>query len=644
MHTVLVVKNTSSMFAAINAEQSAAVKASFLQRAGESFNKTFLREQRWKLIVSGLLVTLLISVLSALFGTLIGFGLCLQLRSKNSFLHGLANAFVRIIQGIPIVVLLMVLFYIVFASAQMNGIIVAIIGFSINFGVYVSVMMRTGIEAVDKGQWEAASSLGFKRFDTFRYVIAPQALHHTLPVYKGEFISMVKITSVVGYIAIQDLTKASDIIRSRTYEAFFPLIVTALIYFILAWGLTLLLDLAEITIDPKKRSRTPKGIDMSSTLEETSGAADSQPAMTGRKEEIIRIEHLKKAFPNVTPLSDVNAVIRKGDVITIIGPSGTGKSTLLRCINRLELPTSGTITVFGQDIGSKKTDLCALRERMGMVFQSFNLFPHLTIVENIMLAPVKIKKEDPQKAYEKAMSLLRTVGLATKALSYPDELSGGQKQRIAIARTLAMNPEIVLFDEPTSALDPTMVGEVLTVIKNLAAQGLTMMIVTHEMKFARDVSTRVFYMDEGIIYDEGTPGDIFEHPQKQKTRAFVNHLKLFKKEITASDYDFIGFSQDLENFGRAHLMSIKQMTGMKRITEELIAQQVIPALGKSFRLSVSVECKDDASGLAMQFSWNGDRLDPYEKCDDISRKIIDNTAKERSYDYKDGVNELKIAL
>ena len=204
--------------------------------------------------------------------------------------------------------------------------------------------------------------------------------------------------------------------------------------------------------------------------------------------ELIRIEHLKKAFPNVTPLTDVNTSIHRGEVITIIGPSGTGKSTLLRCVNRLETPTSGAILVHGENICDKKADLNALRRRMGMVFQQFNLFDHLTIIENIMLAPTLIRKMPRQEAYEKAMGLLKAVGMTEKALSYPDELSGGQKQRAAIARTLAMEPEIVLFDEPTSALDPTMVGEVLTVIRQLAARGLTMMIVTHEMKFARDVS------------------------------------------------------------------------------------------------------------------------------------------------------------
>jgi polar amino acid transport system ATP-binding protein len=217
-------------------------------------------------------------------------------------------------------------------------------------------------------------------------------------------------------------------------------------------------------------------------------------------ETMITIRHLKKSYPNVTPLRDVNTEIKKGEVISIIGPSGTGKSTLLRCMNLLEIPTAGEVLIDGNAITSPKADVPALRRKMGMVFQSFNLFSNLNIIENIMAAPVKLLGKSRQEAYEEGMELLRRVGLVEKALNYPDELSGGQKQRVAIARAIAMKPEMILFDEPTSALDPTMVGEVLQVIRGLAKEGMTMMIVTHEMKFARDVSTRVFYMDEGGPY------------------------------------------------------------------------------------------------------------------------------------------------
>lgn len=241
---------------------------------------------------------------------------------------------------------------------------------------------------------------------------------------------------------------------------------------------------------------------------------------------MISVSHLRKSFNGVEVLKDVTAEIGKGEVISIIGPSGTGKSTFLRCLNRLETPDGGSIVVNGVDVTAPDADLASVRRRMGMVFQSFNLFGNLTILGNVMVAQCDILGTSKADARKKAMELLERVGLANKADALPDELSGGQKQRVAIARGLAMDPEILLFDEPTSALDPTMVGEVLSVIKDLAKTGMTMLIVTHEMGFARDVSTRVFYMDQGVIYEDGAPTQIFNAPQKPKTVDFVGQVCL----------------------------------------------------------------------------------------------------------------------
>lgn len=557
-------------------------------------------------------------------------------RGKNRALSGICAVFIRIIQGIPMLVFLMVLYYIVFASSNMNGIAVAVIAFAVNFGVYVSEMMRTGIDAVDRGQWEAAETLGFGKAGTFTKIIAPQALRHILPVYKGELISMVKMTSVVGYIAIQDLTKASDIIRSRTYDAFFPLIATALIYFILAWSMTLLLDRAEVRIDPKKRKPGLKGVNTSVTP--NAGAADTGKPVNHRQEkagEIIRIEHLKKVYPNVTPLRDVNAEIMQGDIVTVIGPSGTGKSTLLRNINHLETPTSGSVSVFGNRLPDRGPELQKVRQRMGMVFQSFNLFPHLTVIENIMLAPVELKKIPRQEAYDSAMQILTTVGLSLKAFSYPDELSGGQKQRVAIARALAMDPELILFDEPTSALDPTMVGEVLAVIRSLAKQGLTMIIVTHEMKFARDVSTRIFYMDEGTVYEEGTPEQIFNHPQKEKTRQFVNRLKVFRYEIRSRRFDFIELSTQLENFGQKHFIPAKLVNRLQTVVEELCVQTILPKLSENPQLDITVEYSDDPAYIEAEIVYNGSNADLLQQADKLSAVLIRNACEEIHYTYED---------
>ncbi|HRI46698.1 MAG TPA: amino acid ABC transporter ATP-binding protein, partial [Ignavibacteriaceae bacterium] len=253
---------------------------------------------------------------------------------------------------------------------------------------------------------------------------------------------------------------------------------------------------------------------------------------------MIRVEKLSKVFGNVTVLKEINVEIHKGEIISIIGPSGTGKSTFLRCLNLLEQPTSGKIFIDKIDILDKNTNVPKLRQKMGMVFQSFNLFNHLTVLENLTIGQTKLLKRTKAEAESRGHELLKLVGLSEKEDNYADELSGGQKQRVAIARCLSMDPEIILFDEPTSALDPTMVSEVLAVIRRLAKEGMTMAIVTHEMDFARDVSNRVFYMDEGIIYEDGSPQQIFDSPQKEKTRAFINRIRSLNYSIRNISFDF----------------------------------------------------------------------------------------------------------
>ena len=239
---------------------------------------------------------------------------------------------------------------------------------------------------------------------------------------------------------------------------------------------------------------------------------------------MIDVINLEKHFGNNKVLNGINISIEKGDIMVVIGPSGSGKSTFLRCLNLLEQPTDGEIYVDNELITSPKTDVNKVRQKMGMVFQQFNLFPHLTIMENITLAPVKLKKMTKEEAVKKGEELLERVGLAEKANSYPAQLSGGQKQRVAIARALAMQPEIMLFDEPTSALDPEMVGEVLDVMKELAKSGMTMVVVTHEMGFAREVGTRLLFMDQGIIMEQGKPEDVFSNPQNERTQAFLSKV------------------------------------------------------------------------------------------------------------------------
>ena len=239
---------------------------------------------------------------------------------------------------------------------------------------------------------------------------------------------------------------------------------------------------------------------------------------------MLKVSNLTKSFDSLEVLKGINCEINKGDVISIIGPSGSGKSTFLRCLNLLEKPTSGSINFEGDELTDRKTDLNRHRQKMGMVFQQFNLFPHMTVLDNLMVAPVMLKKMTKEEAEKKGKTLLRRVGLLEKADAWPDELSGGQKQRVAIVRALCMEPDVMLFDEPTSALDPEMVGEVLDVMKELAETGMTMVVVTHEMGFAREVSSRVLFLDEGVIAEEGTPDEIFSHPKCERLKTFLSKV------------------------------------------------------------------------------------------------------------------------
>jgi len=237
---------------------------------------------------------------------------------------------------------------------------------------------------------------------------------------------------------------------------------------------------------------------------------------------VLEVINLHKKFGNLHVLKGINTEIKKGEVVVVIGPSGSGKSTFLRCLNLLEVPTQGEIIFEGVSITSKKNNINLQRQKMGMVFQQFNLFPHMTVLENITLSPVKVKKMDVQKAREIAIALLKRIGLEDKAKAYPKQLSGGQQQRIAIVRALAMSPDVMLFDEPTSALDPEMVGEVLDVMKNLAKEGMTMVVVTHEIGFAREVANRVIFMDDGLIVEQGSAEEVLLNPRQERTKSFLS--------------------------------------------------------------------------------------------------------------------------
>jgi polar amino acid transport system ATP-binding protein len=360
---------------------------------------------------------------------------------------------------------------------------------------------------------------------------------------------------------------------------------------------------------------------------------------------MIKIEHLSKKFGDLVVLKDISTEIKTGEVVSIIGPSGTGKSTLLRCLNRLEAPSGGSILINGVDILDKQTDVARIRQKMNMVFQSFNLFSHLSVLENLTIAPVKLKGIGEREAQAKALELLRLVGLAEKAESYPDELSGGQKQRVAIARCLAMEPEIILFDEPTSALDPTMVREVLSVIRRLAKEGMTMAIVTHEMDFARDVSNRVLYMDDGIIYEEGPPEQIFEHPQKEKTRAFINRILSYTRRISSPDYDLYAINAEIEAFCEKQILPKKARNNLLLLVEELL-QIYAPYLGPIV-LDMTITYSEKNDRLELICESTGEQANPLESAglaDELGLMIISNLTESIDYQWLNGKNRLQFLI
>ena len=839
----------------------------------ESFTNNLIAEDRYRMILDGLQVTLLITLCAAVLGTLLGGLVCWMRMSRRRWLRQVAKVYIELMRGMPVLVLLMLMYYVVMAPMDATGVAVAIVTFAMNTAAYISEMLRTTIQGIDRGQTEAGLALGFTQRQTFFRIVLPQVVRAVMPVYQGEIISLLKGTSIVGYIAVADMTRASDLIRSRTFDAFFPLIVTAIIYFLMAWLIGMLLQslvqrqrmkatvaavvltllglagymptmdggdapanrsgisssevppvfkalkgksvaviigsiqdiavtgmapdadilrlasqadmlaalengkvdvagseslvlvfckeiaakvdsvnaemqpvpiaacfrldntelqqdfnqfLAEIKSDgtyqqlydrwqqaedpsaldipqPRGTGRTlrvatyptmppfnfisqgrPSGLEPALLTEWANrrnwkveylvmdfaaqmpavqaGKADlamgaisiteerqkqvlfsdgyfdshilfitrkgeagiltspSQPSAADnngsliteqssptrlwpwavaliiiigggawfvrrrrnaftngqttntpndRQEPIISIAHLKKSYGSLDVLHDITVDIRQGEVISIIGPSGTGKSTLLRCLNLLERPTGGSIVVDGEDILAKGYPVNRLRQKMGMVFQSFNLFEHKTVLENVIFAPCQLRRMPEEEARREGLALLRKVGLAEKADVYPSSLSGGQKQRVAIARALAMKPDVILFDEPTSALDPTMVGEVLSVIRQLAKEGMTMLIVTHEMKFAHDVSTRIFFMYDGYIHEDGSPRQIFESPVHSATKAFIQRIRKEVFEIDGPDFDFLGMHSAISAFCYKYGISEKEDTA-HRLTDKML--------------------------------------------------------------------------
>lgn len=318
---------------------------------------------------------------------------------------------------------------------------------------------------------------------------------------------------------------------------------------------------------------------------------------------MVHIEDLEKRYGSNVILEHINLDIEQGECVSIIGPSGCGKSTLLRCINLLEVPTAGRIFINGQEITAKGAPLDKIRRRMGMVYQSFNLFSHKTVLENVMMAPMALGGLSKREAMDLAIDCLEQVGMGQRADFMPSALSGGQKQRAAIARCIAMKPELILFDEPTSALDPTMVDEVLAVIRRLVNQGMTCVIVTHEMNFAKSISSRVVYLDEKSIYEMGPPSQIFGAPQREKTRAFVERIRTLRWPIQRRDFDIYELNRAIAQFCRKQFLDERQIYRVQLVLEELLCNLLLPNLTEvQVELVLSYSGKDGALRISVEYA------------------------------------------
>ncbi|MRR17069.1 MAG: amino acid ABC transporter ATP-binding protein [Deltaproteobacteria bacterium] len=364
---------------------------------------------------------------------------------------------------------------------------------------------------------------------------------------------------------------------------------------------------------------------------------------------MIRVQGLCKRFGDLVVLKDVHVHIRKGECVALIGPSGAGKSVFLRSLAMLTPPDTGRIFVSGVDITRRGTDLDRVREKMGMVYQGFHLFQHLNVLDNITLAPRWVKKQTRERAQEKARELLALVGLAQKARSYPRELSGGQQQRIAIARCLAMEPDIMLLDEPTSALDPTMTREVLAIIRKLIKMDLTLLIVTHEMNFAREAADRVLYLDEGGVYEEGTAADIFERPQKEKTRAFIRRLSTFQYEIHSADFDLVSMNAQIEVFGLKYHLTPRQISRIQLVLEELL-MEILKSCDADRQpdAALTIAYAPDADEISIDLTYRGENFDPFryadakDDLDHLGMVIVGNIVKGREHSFADGQNRISL--
>jgi polar amino acid transport system permease protein len=502
-------------------------------------------------LLDGALTAMEIAALAMAGGVMFGLMLALMRLSPLLPLQGTAWLYIWFIRGTPLILQLVFLYdALPIFGIKLDSFTTAVVGFTLNEAAFSAEIIRGGILSVDRKQSLAAASFGMGPFLTLRRIILPQAMRAILPGMANQTISMIKGTSIASVIFVNELTFRSQQIVGQNFKFFTVFAAAGIVYLILTSAVALAQFYLEkyYSLEGSKKPRakdfadgrlavaTGSSVPVPSPsawmdnlqASRTEGSASDQPFVICR--------NVQKSYGDREILRGIDLFVQRGEVVVLMGPSGSGKSTLLRLVNHLEPLDWGEITVGGKYVGyqdqpggrlkpTRNVAKARADARIGMVFQHFNLFDHFTALENIMEAPIRVYGDPTEKVCELAMNLLRMVGLANHADHLPHRLSGGQQQRVAIARALAISPRLMLFDEPTSALDPELVGEVLAVIRRLAEAGMTMIVVTHEVRFAREVADRVLFMDDGLIVEQGPPEDVLDHPKHERTQRFLRMVE-----------------------------------------------------------------------------------------------------------------------
>jgi polar amino acid transport system ATP-binding protein/polar amino acid transport system permease protein len=503
-------------------------------------------------LLDGALTAVEIAALAMVGGVMLGLVLALMRLSTLPPLHGTAWLYIWFIRGTPLILQLVFLYdALPVVGIKLDSFTTAVVGFMLNEAAFSAEIIRGGILSVDRRQSLAAASFGMGPFLTLRRIILPQAMRAILPGMANQTISMIKGTSIASVIFVNELTFRAQQIVGQNFKFFTVFAAAGIIYLILTSGVAVAQFYLEKFYSLEASKKTPAKAIPPGAVAAESGSGVPAPSPTAWMDSLqasrtessapdqpfVICRNVQKSYGDKEILRGIDLFVQRGEVVVLMGPSGSGKSTLLRLVNHLEPLDWGEITVDGKYVGYQKNQIgdglkptrnvakARADARIGMVFQHFNLFDHLTALENIMEAPIHVYGEATERIRALALNLLRMVGLANHADHLPHRLSGGQQQRVAIARALAISPRLMLFDEPTSALDPELVGEVLAVIRRLAEAGMTMIVVTHEVRFAREVADRVVFMDEGHIVEQGPPEDVLDRPKHERTQRFLRMVE-----------------------------------------------------------------------------------------------------------------------